>query len=169
MAKKISLDLEKLSKSNQLSNQQPVQLVLYLDEILIREELSSLLSGFIDHCKQELSLENIEFVLEVREWKKLENEEKRKEVAIKIFNEFVKEGSDKELNIERKLRKEVSSLLFTEDGDEEIVSSSNTLSILPHNLFANCQKAVFTNMNDTHARFIRSTVYLEYIKKIQKK
>ena len=84
-------------------------------------------------------------------------------VSIKLVSK------DKELNIERKLRKEVSSLLFTEDGDEEIVSSSNTLSILPHNLFANCQKAVFTNMNDTHARFIRSTVYLEYIKKIQKK
>ena len=171
LAKKIGFDLEKIQQEKMLGQQQaqtqqqqqqPQQQRLAgldkmeLDEVLEHPEACAALR---EQCMRELSLENLDFLLEIKKFERLTDDKERLDMAINIYNSFVKEGSERELNVERRLRRDLRGVIFPlaeENDDSELASDENEAMPLPNDVFRNLSQAVKKNLGDTLMRLIRA-------------
>lgn len=112
-----------------------------MDKWLIDPKLSK---HFHDFCKQEYNSENIEAYLAILEYEKNPNREK----AIKLYHVYMKQDSEKEINIQRSepVIKELEAVLH------------NKKAPLPTN-FESVKHALALNLSDPFARFMFTDAY----------
>jgi hypothetical protein len=106
-------------------------------------------------CKQEWSLENYLIWNDLQEWKKLKSVEKRKEMAMEIYETYLQVGSSLEVNITRVAANEVKK-----DLDEDSLEEDTFRGILI---------LIENNLSDTYSRFIHTKEYLMFEKKKNEK
>jgi len=106
---------------------------------------------FLDFCKKEFSLENPLFLSEVKKFKKIKNDDKRKARAKDIYDTFIASGSLLELNIDSKKRANIDA----------------RLADAPVDLFDQVLQHVEVVMNDTFSRFEMSSTFKTLEKKME--
>lgn len=102
------------------------------------------LATFRTFLKSEFSDENIEFWLTCEDYKKIKSSFKMSSRAKKIYEQFIKAESPKEINIDYHTREQIKRIVKTP-----------TI-----NCFDDAQKIVFGLMErDSYPRFLRSDIY----------
>lgn len=114
-----------------------------MDKWLIDPKLSK---QFLEYCKQEFNSENIEAYLAILDYEKNPNREK----AIKLYLTYIKQDSEKELNIQRSepIIKELEAV------------SRNKKAPLPTN-FESVKKTLAINLADPFSRFMFTDTYVK--------
>jgi hypothetical protein len=88
---------------------------------------------FKDHLHQNASVENGLFLVQLQKWKLLKNDQLRQVIARAMFDEFIAEGSQHQINIDSVQRQQISTA---------IVQSKGKKKALPNELFARAEREV---------------------------
>ncbi|XP_005802485.1 regulator of G-protein signaling 2-like [Xiphophorus maculatus] len=110
-------------------------------------------SAFRDFLKLEFCEENLEFWLACREYRSFDSLEERTQIAASIYEEFIREGSPKQVNLDSYTRETIRQSL------EEPGSSC----------FAVAERKIFTLMeNCSFPRFTETEPYKLFINSLSK-
>uniref|UniRef100_A0A3B5LGF7 RGS domain-containing protein n=1 Tax=Xiphophorus couchianus TaxID=32473 RepID=A0A3B5LGF7_9TELE len=119
----------------------------------VLSQKSNFLLAFRDFLKLEFCEENLEFWLACREYRSFDSLEERTQIAASIYEEFIREGSPKQVNLDSYTRETIRQSL------EEPGSSC----------FAVAERKIFTLMeNCSFPRFTETEPYKLFINSLSK-
>ncbi|EFC40059.1 predicted protein [Naegleria gruberi] len=107
---------------------------------------------FVSYCELEHSEENILFWARVEEYKALMDSSKQLEEGRKIYDEYLRLGSERELNLSRRMVKEIEVELLNENDDS-----------IRADIFDPIQRVISLLMIDTYERFVTSNHYKQVV------
>nr|XP_039269265.1 regulator of G-protein signaling 2-like isoform X1 [Styela clava] len=103
--------------------------------------------GFRIFLESEFSVENLDFWIAAEEYRKIKNNEARRERMREIYEEYISPGALNQINLDHFTRQQIIQHMAT-----DTTSSIDT--------FTGAQRYVFNIMeNDSYARFVRSKYY----------
>lgn len=142
-------NIKKIHRADLIASEYTIINLLSVDNILQEPEL---LESFRQFCKKDHSSENIEFIIDVSNYKYLLNigDIAIYEKLVYIIYKYIENDSECEINIEESERKKILCILET-DSDY-------------YTIFDNCYDQIVGNMtNDILKRYIMSSEYGIYI------
>jgi PAS domain-containing protein len=127
VAEKKTLEEQLKRRESQVRRMQEIRA---FDDRMMSEEFRT---QFKDFCKREKNDENIDFIAAVNEYKS-QSAKERIEMQHEILQTFISEGSSRELNIDKELRKEIEKRVGESVGDvsvfDKVVETIKTTIIL---------------------------------------
>jgi hypothetical protein len=109
--------------------------------------------SFEKYCKEEYSIENFSFQVDVIKYENIINKKARNEMATKIYEKYLTDDALLEINTSGTKRKKVFQKIEMNEVDS--------------NLFGDILKDVHLNLSDTYSRWINTSEYQLIIQKSQ--
>ena len=110
------------------------------------------LRAFKDFASSEYSLENVLFFLEIKKYNSISNRKTKLRTAKKIYNTYVKDNGNIQVNLPGDVKKEIKHLL-------KLIMEDKCDNSVLNKLFESAKQEVSLNLNDTLYRFIATKRY----------